>query len=333
MKWPSLFRTGGADVPMPAGLARAIAAAGCCAAVALPFAVPDYMLFRFTLAAIWAIAIVGMVILAGVNGQFSFGHSAFYGIGGYTAAAVATHFGQPIYWALPLSVLLCFAVGYAFGLLAARLDLWHLALATYALAVAFPQLLRWRPLAPITGGVQGYSLDLQGAPAWTGLSGDRWWYALSVALLGAGMVLARNLIASRTGRALRAVRDNDIAAAAHGIDVTAHRALAFAVSAAYVGLAGCLAAIQLNFTAPGSYTFWLSVEFLIGLVIGGINSIGGAAIGGLFLQFFPDLTAQLGRDLSMPLYGALLILAVLAMPTGLAGAIARLATLFSRRTE
>lgn len=289
------------------------------AAAVLPFTLADYMVFRFTLALIWSIAILGMVLLVGISGQISFGHAAFYGIGGYAAAILSTLAGIPVYWALPISALLCFAIGYGFGRVAARLGLWYVALATFALAVAFPQLLRSKHLEPLTGGVQGYYLDLQGAPSFLPLSADEWWYLLSLAILLVGMILLRNLIDSRSGRAMQAARDHDLAAWANGVNVAHERAMAFAWSAAYVGIAGCLAAIQLNFVAPGTYTFWLSVQFLIGLVIGGVNTIAGAVIGGLFLQFFPDLTAAIGKRLSLPLFGVLLILAVILMPNGLAG--------------
>jgi branched-chain amino acid transport system permease protein len=289
------------------------------AAVVLPFLLADYMVFRFTLALIWSIAILGMVLLVGISGQISFGHAAFYGVGGYMAAIVSTKAGLPIYWALPAAALVCFIFGYGFGRIAARLGLWYVALATFGLAIAFPQWLKSSYLAPITGGVQGYYLDLQGAPSFLPISADEWWYLLSLAILLLGMALLSNLIDSRTGRAMKAARDHDLAAWANGINVSHVRALGFAWSASYVGIAGCLAAIQLNFVAPGTYTFWLSVQFLIGLVIGGINTVAGAVIGGLFLQFFPDLTAAIGKRLSLPLFGVLLILVVMLMPNGLAG--------------
>jgi branched-chain amino acid transport system permease protein len=316
----------GAETASILGRFRPIAIAlGVLAAIALPFMLADYITFRFTLALIWSVAIVGMVILSGVSGQISVGHSAFYGIGGYAAAIMLNEAGVSVYWGLPAALLTCFAVGYGFGRVATKFSLWYLALASYGLAVAFPQLLRWHVIERFTGGVQGFFLDLQGAPDWSGLSADRWWYLVALACLLAGMKFAHNLIDSRTGRAIKAARDNELSAAAQGIDVPHYRALAFAISAAYVGLAGCLAAIQLNFVAPGTYTFWLSMQFLIGLVIGGMHSVGGAVIGGLFVQFFPDLTADIGKRLSMPLFGVLLVLAVVSMPRGIVGGVTDMA--------
>ena len=148
---------------------------------------------------------------------------------------------------------------------------------------------------------------------------------MALALLGAGLWLAHNLIASRSGRALLAARDDDLAAAAQGIRVVQVRATASGIAGAYLALAGCLSAYQFGFVGPTSYNFALSVQMLFGLVIGGMHSPGGAILGGLFLQFFPDVTAGLGKGLSALLYAVLLIAAIVAMPEGLAGAFKRLA--------
>ena len=212
-----------------------------------------------------------------------------------------------------------------------RTGLWNQALITYALAIAFPQLLRWRLLEPVTGGAGGLYLPVLEAPAMLGLSADRWWYLLTLALLGVGMLLARNLLAGRSGRGLQAVRDHELAAATQGIDIRRYRATAFGIAASYAGLAGCLSALLLNYVGPGTYTFWLSVQFVIGLVIGGMGSITGVVLGGLFLQFFPDLIAAVGKNLSLLLYGVLLIAAIVSMPNGIAGALHRLWLIGSAR--
>ncbi|QQS14693.1 MAG: branched-chain amino acid ABC transporter permease [Rhodospirillales bacterium] len=295
------------------------------AAVVLPFLVADYMVFRFTLAVIWSIAVLGMVVLGGVSGQLSIGHAAFYGLGAYTAALLANRTGVSLYWALPLAALLCWAAGYAFGRVAGRQSLWNQALITYALVIVFPQTLRSRLVEGLTGGTQGLYLDAPAAPAWIGLGTDRWWYLLSLAVLVCGMWAVRNLVDSRSGRALRAVRDHDTAAAVQGVDVDHHRANAFGLSAAFVGVAGCLAAIQFAYVAPNTYSFWLSVQFLMGMVVGGMHSIYGAVIGGLFLQFMPDLAAVVGRGQSHILLAALLVATIVLMPDGLAGLAARAA--------
>ena len=124
---------------------------------------------------------------------------------------------------------------------------------------------------------------------------------------------------------MRAARDHDLAAAAQGVRVVQVRATASGLAGAYVALAGCLSAFQFGFVGPTSYNFALSVQMLFGLVIGGMQSFPGAILGGLFLQFFPDVTAGLGKGFSALLYAVLLILAMVAMPNGVAGALERLA--------
>jgi len=288
------------------------------AVAALSFCFPDFIVFRFTQAAIWAIALVGLVILCGISGQFSFAQAALFGIGGYSAAIVVNQTPLSIYVGLPAAVLMGFAAGYGLGRIAGSHSLWTQALVTYAFAIAFPQLLRWRLIEGITGGVGGLYLDFPSPPA-DFLSDDRWRFLMTLGLLGTGLWLAYNLIDSRSGRALLATRDNDLAASVQGIRVAQARAAASGIAGAYIALAGCLSAFQFGFVGPTGYTFGLSIQMLFGLVIGGMHSPGGAVLGGLVLQFLPDLTAGLGKGLSALLYAVLLIGAIVVLPQGLAG--------------
>ncbi len=297
---------------------RTVWTMGFVAAAALSFCFPDFIVFRFTQAAIWAIALVGLVMLCGISGQFSFAQAGLFGIGGYAAAFLGSHTPISVYWGLPLALLLGFAAGYGLGRVAAGYSLWTQALVTYAFAIAFPQLLRYRLIERWTGGVQGLYLDFP-APPNAFLSNDRWAFLMALSLLGIGLWLAYNLIASRSGRALLAARDDELAAAAQGIRVVQVRATASGIAGAYLALAGCLSAYQYGFVGPTAYNFALSVQMLFGLVIGGMHSPGGAILGGLFLQFFPDVTAGLGKGLSALLYAVLLIAAIVAMPEGVAG--------------
>jgi branched-chain amino acid transport system permease protein len=309
---------------------RTVWTMGFVAAAALSFCFPDFIVFRFTQAAIWAIALVGLVMLCGVSGQFSFAQAGLFGIGGYAAAMLGSHTPFSVYWGLPLALLLGFAAGYGLGRVAAGYSLWTQALVTYAFAIAFPQLLRYRLIERWTGGVQGLYLDFPNPPA-DFLSNDRWAFLMALALLGTGLWLAHNLIASRSGRALLAARDDELAAAAQGIRVVQVRATASGIAGAYLALAGCLSAYQYGFVGPTAYNFALSVQMLFGLVIGGMHSPGGAILGGLFLQFFPDVTAGLGKGLSALLYAVLLIAAIVAMPEGIAGMFKRLKSLLGAR--
>ena len=302
---------------------RTVWTMGFVAAAALSFAFPDFMVFRFTQAAIWALALLGLVLLCGVSGQFSFAQAALFGMGAYSAALVASHTALPVYAALLVAPVVGYAAGYGLGRVAGRHDIWTQALIGYALAIAFPQLLRWRLIERWTGGVQGLYLDLPAAPV-AFLSSDRWLFLQALALLGAGAWLVRNIVASRSGRALLAARDNDLAAWAQGVDVAAVRSVAAGLAGGLLALAGCLSAMQYGYVGPNGYNFALSVQMLFGLVVGGMNSIAGALIGGLMLEFLPGLVAGLGMGLSALLYAVLLIAAIVAMPNGIAGALKRL---------
>lgn len=297
---------------------RTVWTMGFVAAAALSFCFPDFIVFRFTQATIWAIALLGLVVLCGISGQFSFAQAALFGIGGYAAAMVGSHTPLSVYWGLPAGALAGYAAGWALGRVAGGHSVWTQALVTYAFAIAFPQLLRWRLVERWTGGVNGLYLDFPGPPL--GLSGDRWTFLLALALLGGSLWLVANLVDSRSGRAMRAARDHDVAATAQGIRVVEVRAVASGLAGALIALAGCLSSYQFGYVGPGAYGFGLSVQMLFGLVIGGMQAPAGAILGGLFLQFFPDVTAGLGRGLSGLLYAMLLIAAIVVMPRGLAGA-------------
>ncbi len=151
------------------------------------------------------------------------------------------------------------------------------------------------------------------------MNSDQWFYFLT---LGIGLVLAviaRNLIDSRSGRAIIAIRDNPIAARAMGVDIALYKTLVFGVSALYAGIAGSLSAVVVQFVAPDSFTFVLAIALFVGLVIGGVGSIPGAVLGGLFLVFVPNFAEEISKGLAGAVYGAILILVIYAMPSGAAG--------------
>ncbi len=303
---------------------RTVWTMGFVATAALSFCFPDYQVFRFTQAAIWALALLGLVVLCGMSGQFSFAQAAFYGMGGYTAAIVGAHTPLSPYCSLMLAPLVGYGAGYGIGRIASGHSIWTQALVSYAVAIAFPQLLRWRLIERWTGGVQGLYLDAPPPPV-AGLSDDRWCFLMTLALLALGLLLVDNIGRGRSGRALRAARDHDLAAEAQGIRVIHVRSVASGMAGAFIALAGCLSAFQFGFVGPTAYNFQLSMQMLFGSVIGGMYSLAGPILGGLFLEFFPAVTASIGKGLSSLLYAMLLIAAIVAMPDGLAGALKRAA--------
>lgn len=301
-------------------------------AVAVPFVLEGFIVFQLTMVMVYAIAIMGLNILTGFNGQFSLGHSAFFAIGAYTAAILMDQFQVPYGLTLPLAGLVAFTAGFLFGLPALRLEPIYLALATFALAVAMPQFLKLTPLEHWTGGVQGIVIVKPDAPFGLPLSQDQWLYLFTA---GVGLLLylgARNLIASRTGRAIAAIRDNPIAARAMGVNISLYKTMTFGVSALYTGVAGALSAIVIQFVAPDSFTFALSVALLVGMVIGGVGWLPGSLLGGAFILFVPNIAEGVSKGLSGAVYGVILLLIIYAMPSGAGGLLRHAVRYLRRRT-
>jgi branched-chain amino acid transport system permease protein len=285
----------------------------------MPFVLKNFYIFQITLAIIYGIAILGLNLLTGFNGQFSLGHSAFYAIGAYTAAIMMENMGINYVWTLPVAAIVCFVFGFLFGLPALRLEGVYLALATFALAIAIPQVLKSSVLEHWTGGVQGIVIIKPDAPFGLPLNSDQWLYVFTVITAIVMYWCAANLVNSRTGRALIAIRDHPIAASAMGINVSLYKSLTFGVSALYTGVAGALGAIAIAFVAPDSFTFLLAVTLFVGLVVGGVGSIAGTIAGGFFILFVPNIAEAVSKGLAGAVYGALLLLVLFVMPSGAAG--------------
>src|SRR4029450_7359839 len=298
----------------------------------LPDIVSDYRLFLVSTMMIAAIAVLGLNLLTGFNGQISLGHGAFYAVGAYTAAVLMDHLNMP-YWAtLPAAAIGCFIVGCLFGLPALKLEGHYLALATFALALAVPQILKYKWLEGLTGGVQGIVLSKPRAPFGLPLSEDQWLYYYCLAVMLVLYWAANNILHSRSGRAMMAIRDYHIAADTMGIDTALYKTVTFGISAAYTGIAGALSASAIAFVAPHSFRFFLSIKFLIGLVVGGIGSLAGSVVGGIFyvlvdnsaqaLSTFVKNDLGLQFDLSAyTVFGILLIVLMYLMPMGVVGGI------------
>jgi len=294
-------------------------AAGLVILATIPFVMKNFYIFQITLAIIYAIAILGLNLLTGFNGQFSLGHSAFYAIGAYTAAIMMENLGIGYVWTIPAAAVVCFVFGFLFGLPALRLEGIYLALATFALAIAIPQVLKSSVLEHWTGGVQGIVIIKPDAPFGLPLSSDQWLYVFTVLVAIVMYVCAANLVQSRTGRALIAIRDHPVAASAMGINVSLYKSLTFGVSALYTGVAGALGAIAISFVAPDSFTFVLAVALFVGLVVGGVASIPGTLVGGLFVLFVPNIAESVSKGLAGAVYGVILLVVIYLMPTGAAG--------------
>jgi branched-chain amino acid transport system permease protein len=307
--------------------AIALVAVACCAA---PFLLSSFRTFQLTQILIYSIALLGLNLLTGFSGQISLGHGAFFGIGAYTAAVLLDHAWLPWWAAIPVAGLLCLAVGFAFGLPALRLEGPYLALATFALAIATPQILKHDALESWTGGVQGILIDKPEPPIGA-LDADQWLYFVTLVVAVALYAAAWNLVHGRTGRALVAIRDHPIAASAMGINMPMYKATTFGVSAMYTGLAGALAALLTGFVSPDSFTFLVSIDFLVGVVVGGIASIAGNLFGAAFIVIVPNVVSGISDAAPWAIYGVALIVLMMLMPRGIAGVVRAVAARRSSR--
>ena len=304
---------------MPRVWTFGLAAVALLVALVLPFTLSNFRLFQFSQVYIYAIALLGLNILTGFNGQISLGHGAFYAVGAYTTAVMIDQWSVPYGWTIPVAGVICLVAGFLFGIPALRLEGLYLALATFALALAVPQILKY--FEHWTGGSQGIVLSKPGAPWGLPINPDQWLYFLTLAILVVLFVVAANLLRGRTGRAIVAIRDNAIAAQSMGVNTALYKSLTFGVSAAYTGVAGALSAVTVAYVAPDSFDVFRSITFLVGIVIGGLASISGAIFGALFIQFVPNWAQDISKAAPWAIYGVFLIGFMYAMPRGIAGSL------------
>jgi branched-chain amino acid transport system permease protein len=322
--------------------------------IGLPTVISSFQTSEWSQAIILAIAIMGLNILVGYSGQLSLGHGAFMALGAYASAILAHRYKMDYLVTIPIAGLLTGIVGFLFGVPALRLSPLYLALATFALAVVTPSLIK-RP-AELTGGVQGISLHAADPPqfakdafaAVTGapMTSDQWIYYVTLACAFILFWLAWNLVRHRAGRAMRAIRDGEVAAAASGVNIAGYKTLAFGISALYAGVAGSLFGLAVGFVSPDTFPVALSIQLLVGAVIGGLASIPGPLIGGIFAYFLPiesnqwvptqtwipsQIAATVEKAGPAVTYGVILILIMIFAPNGIVGLVATAYTRLRRR--
>jgi len=164
--------------------------------------------------------------------------------------------------------------------------------------------------------VQGLIVTKPDAPFGISLGQDTWFYYFTLAIVFAIYVLSVNLLRSRTGRAFMAIRDNEIAASAMGVDVALYKTLAFGVSAGITGVAGGLSAITVQFVAPDSFTITLAISLFLGMVVGGVGWLPGSIVGAAFIIFVPNIAEGISKGLSGAVFGVLLFLVIYLVPHG-----------------
>ena len=284
--------------------------------IIIPLLVKNFIIFQLTMLLIYALAVLALNILTGGSGQFSLGQSAFYAVGAYTSAILMETYNVNYALTLPIAGVVCFAFGFLFGQPALRLSGVYLALATFALATAMPQLLKLNVFEPWTGGVQGLVVTKPDAPFGLPMGQDMWLYYFTLAVSIAIYVFSVNLLRSRSGRAFMAIRDNEIAASAMGVNVALYKTLAFGVSAGITGVAGGLGAIAVQFVAPDSYTITLAIQLFLGMVVGGVGWLPGSIVGSAFIIFVPNIAEGISKGLSGAVFGVLLFAVIFLLPHG-----------------
>lgn len=306
-------------------------------ALILPFILPEFQVGRLNRAIFLAVAILGLNLVVGYSGLIALGHSAFIGIGAFVTTTLVQDHNWDYWMTIPVSMGACFIVGLGLGVPALRIKGLYLALVTVAFATVFPSFAKidkWS-ISARTGGVNGRNIDEKTLPpGWAESIGfkdtepSRYTYFLIVALALAAFWMTRNLLKSRPGRAIVAIRDNETGAAVSGVNITAMKVITFGVSASLGGLAGVCWAMDRAFVSEADFGFPLAIELLVGLVIGGVATLWGGLLGGLVVVFVREFTKNVSLPLgfytldgngplSGAIFGVILILVTFFAPGGL----------------
>ncbi|NND73598.1 MAG: branched-chain amino acid ABC transporter permease [Ilumatobacter sp.] len=324
---------------------------------------------RVTKAISFIIAILGLQVVAGFTGQLSLGQGFFFGVGAYLSAWLVADHNWP--WLLTLVVIIptCFIFGMAFGIPALRIKGLYLALVTLGLAAILPSLILLDKLEPYTAGAAGKQTDSDLVPpGWLPLDGivdalhkiplvgqyfgdgdglssreeqRVWTFFIMTIVAVVCFKMVGNLIKSRPGRAIRAVRDNETSAAVNGIGLAYHKTMSFGVASALGGVGGMVYVAELGIASPGDFTQLLSILFIVGLVVGGVGTLSGAVVGGLVIAFVPDWASSTQNFPGVPerwlqgptgglILGIMLIVLTFVLPGGIVAGVRRLRARFVR---
>jgi len=291
---------------------------------------------EFTYVWAFAISIVGLNLLTGYCGQISLGNSAFMAVGGYCTALLATRQGWSPLATIPLAAVLSTIGGVLLGIPALKLRGLYLGLATFALALCVPTVIRH--FDALTGGSQGIFIagagkDPFGLVAAGQLTAEQWLYYLSLAIFVLFYLFSRALLRSDVGRAFRAIRDGETVAVAHGVNLTYYKTLAFAISALFAGVAGSLDAMATSYIGPDSFDVTIALALLVGAAVGGLGTQVGPIVGALFTVWSPIYAQQVFKGRPDIVYGVLLILLMYVAPQGVVGAFYRLMGVRDRLRE
>jgi branched-chain amino acid transport system permease protein len=318
---------------------------GLLVALAICKQIDDAHAFEYVQIPAIACAAIGLTLLTGLSGQISLGHGAFMMVGAYTFALCWQHWqlhaNLTMIGAFAAAMVVSAAFGGLVGIAAARLRGPYLAGATLALAVGIPSVPSWEKVSDHLKGNEGLSVNSLFSPGF--FSDTQWALVVGVICVILLLFLTANIMRSRVGRSMRAVRDDEVAATLAGLSVPSVQVLAFIVSAAWAGLGGALYALALNNASPNAFQLTVSLEILAAVVIGGLGSLTGAVVGSIFVVMLTQTWAQdLANQLSISsdkvtnnlpglIYGVLLAGVMLVAPGGLVGVVRRVVALAGPR--
>jgi branched-chain amino acid transport system permease protein len=291
-----------------------------CAAV-VPLLVGDYMLYLLTLIGAYGVVALGLNLLTGLSGQISLGHAGFFAIGAYVATVATSKYGVPYLVGTALAVACGWLVGLIVGFPAVRLKGLYLAIATLAFGIGIERTIYH--FKGITGGAYGLDVPTPAIFGYAFNTPTKLFY-LVLAFVMLSVLFLSNVVKSRPGRMLIAMRDSPLAASSMGINVPRLKVLAFAVSAAMSALGGVLYAPIINFISVEHFTLWLSITFISMIVVGGLGSTTGSFLGAAFVVLVPELLRGFGAYHQI-IYGMAMILVFIFWPKGLVGIAALLA--------
>jgi len=285
--------------------------------IVTPIVAPSYLTFQLTGVMAYAVAAIGLNLIIGYAGQISLGHNAFFALGAYTAALSVAHLHVHYVVSVLIAAAVTFVVGFLAGFPAQRLKGLYLALITLVLAVSVSPVIKH--FKAYTNGMSGMSVDRPTPPSWSGLTQDAWVYYVVLMFTVVCFFLARNFVAGSTGRALTAIRQAPLAASSMGVDVNGYKVLIFGLGSMFAGIGGAIFNFSIGFIAPDSFNLLLSVSFLAAIVVGGLGTVWGALVAGLFLQFVPSYASDISNALAGAVYGGILIVCMFFMPKGIVG--------------
>lgn len=286
------------------------------AVVTVPMMLGGYPVYVINMMGVFAIAAIGFNLLGGTTGQISLGHQGFFAIGAYTETLLMLKMGLPFPLAMLCGGIIAALAGVILGIPSLRLNGVYLSIATLAFGITIQKIITmWKDL---TNGAFGLSVP---SPVLAGINfreDERYFYAVVLVVLTFAIIVAINLGRSRAGRAMVALKENPIAAACVGIDITSYKLLSFVISAFFTGVAGALYAHLVGFIAPENFDLNLAISFLLMIILGGSGSVVGAIIGAVFVTGLPEVLKSI-EDWQRVIYGLILILVIIFQPAGLVG--------------